>query len=303
VAVDGATDEACVVGRQSIGRVAVDPNNSQIVYAATSTNGIARSDNGGASWTLSFPCEGATCSGAITDVVIDSTTSPSTVYAALGDIFGNPGNGVFRATTDLPHAAASWTRLGGSGGGAFPTSDVGRIRLATTTTSPPTLYAVVNRVSTSGLLGLWKSTDRGATWAQTTHLDSVGTSSQNTWYNLEVATFPSDPSVAYVLALEVLKSTNGGTSWTNVSQSQAPPFKVHVDQHTFGFVPGNASAFYLGNDGGMYKSTDGGTSFASLNATLATVQFFRGAAHPTDTSSAFGGTQDNGSLSYQGTPN
>ena len=34
----------------------------------------------------------------------------------------------------------------------------------------------MNRVSTSGLLGLWKSTDRGATWTQTTHPDAAGTS-------------------------------------------------------------------------------------------------------------------------------
>ena len=177
---------------------------------------------------------------------------------------------------------------------------MGRIRLATTTTNPPTLYAVVNRVSTSGLLGLWKSSDRGTTWAPTANPDSAGTDSQNTWYNLDVATFPTDGSLVYVLAQEVLKTINGGLSWTNVSQSQTPPFKIHVDQHAFGLRAGQSERLLSGQRRRYVSFPGRRQQLRQSECHAGDRAVYRGAAHPTDTASAFGGTQDNGSLSYQG---
>ncbi|HZU04949.1 MAG TPA: dockerin type I domain-containing protein [Chloroflexota bacterium] len=299
-----ATDPGCPFQRQRIGRIAVDPNNPQIVYAAT-TNGIAKSSDGGQSWTVALLCASSPCSRAVTDVVIDASTSPSTIYAAQGDPFGAPNNGVWKSTTNLANTSANWTKLPGSGSGLFPASDVGRIRLSLGRSGGTTaLYAVVHRVSDDGLMGVWKTTDGGATWTATAHPETASGAAEfsactQCEYNLNIAVFPTNPNVVYVLAIELFRSTDGGASWSQVSNGYTAPYKIHVDQHAFAFLPGNPNAFYVGNDGGVYRSTDGGTSYTNLNGSLSITQFYRGAAHPTRLTSAFGGTQDNGSLSYE----
>jgi photosystem II stability/assembly factor-like uncharacterized protein len=308
------TNTACIFSRQRIGRIAVDPNNPQIVYAAT-TNGIARSNDGGQNWTTVY-LPTAASSPTISDVVIDDTTNPSTVYAAHGSPSTSTAHGVYQTTTNLAHASGNWTKLLGTAPNTFPTTDVGRIRLTFgvanrgTPAEVPTLYAVVHNATTQGLMGVWRTIDDGATWTATpAHPESApGTTGfsicSQCWYDLNVTTFPTDPNHIYVQAVEMFKSANGGASWTLISNGYAgPPFKLHVDQHAFGFIPGNSSGFYAGNDGGVYKSLDGGASFTNLNQSLAITQFWRGTAHPTNGTSAFGGTQDNGSLSYENSTN
>jgi photosystem II stability/assembly factor-like uncharacterized protein len=104
----------------AIGRVAVDPTNDDVAYAAASGSisrtvsqrGLYKTTDGGQSWTkvLDVP-NGST--GAI-DVAIDPS-DPSRVYAALWDhkrnngarVYGGIGSGLFR-TED---GGAHWTRL------------------------------------------------------------------------------------------------------------------------------------------------------------------------------------------------
>lgn len=287
----------------TIGRLAVDPNNSSIVYAAT-TNGIARSNDGGATWTTvylggsQFFNQGNVY---ITDVAIDASTNPSTVYAAAGYPSGDSSNAVYRTTTNLAHTTANWAQRPGAGGSQFPTFPVGRIRLAIARgATTPTLYALVSDPLGGGFQGLYKTTDGGASWLQTTNPQSANPQGEaQTAYNLELAVYPTNASLVFALGVELYKSADGGANWALISDGNLPPYKIHVDQHAFGFIPGSGGNFYLGNDGGAYKSLDGGANFVNLNATLNTVQFWRGAVHPSDTTSALGGTQDNGTLSYQ----
>ncbi|MSQ24032.1 MAG: hypothetical protein EXR58_05715 [Chloroflexi bacterium] len=223
-------------------------------------------------------------------MVIDSSTNPSTVYAAQGITSGHSTNGVWKTTTNLSNTSGNWTKLPGSGSNLFPTSasvsGAGRIRLAV---AQATLYAVVHRVDDSALMGAWKTIDGGTNWTQTTHPEtSSGTTGSSIcsqcWYDLDIAVFPTDPNIVYVLGVEAFRSTDGGSSWAQISNGYTAPYKVHVDQHAIGFIPGNASGFYLGNDGGMYKSLDAGANFTNLNATLQTTQFYRGSAHPMSSS-------------------
>src|SRR5262249_28609968 len=104
----------------AIGRVAVDPTNSNVVYAAASGSisrtvsqrGLYKTTDGGQSWTkvLDVPNDST---GAI-DVAIDPT-NPQRVYASLWDhhrnngarIYGGIGSGLFR-TDD---GGATWKRL------------------------------------------------------------------------------------------------------------------------------------------------------------------------------------------------
>ena len=155
--------------RDRIGRIAVDPNNPSIVYAAANS-GLAKSTDAGNTWTrMCF----TVCT--MTDVVIDANTNPSTVYLARGSVSGSTENGVYRSTTDKPHTASSFTRLPGTGANTFPTFDpstangTGRVRLSITRSGLPTLYAVVHDVNGDKLMGVWKTADSGTNWIRTAH--------------------------------------------------------------------------------------------------------------------------------------
>ncbi|MBL8150369.1 MAG: hypothetical protein JNN15_10635, partial [Blastocatellia bacterium] len=120
-------------------------------------------------------------------------------------------------------------------------------------------------------------------------------------YNTYISADPRDPNTVYLGSRDVYKSTNGGTSWTNLNNSftvdgDFTPFSsnAHPDQHCFAFAPNDSNTFYIGNDGGLYKSTDAGRSFFSLNQTLALTQSYGLTINPNDSAISYTGTQDNG---------
>src|SRR5262249_34913989 len=94
------------------------------------------------------------------------------------------------------------------------------------------------------------------------------------------------------------KSTDGGGTWTNLSNVYTQGGTLHPDQHA-GLVPASHPDWiYVGNDGGLYLSTDGGASFNSLNDTLVLAQANGVALHPTDPDDLMTGTQHNGNLRF-----
>jgi photosystem II stability/assembly factor-like uncharacterized protein len=102
------------------------------------------------------------------------------------------------------------------------------------------------------------------------------------------------------------KSTNGGTTWSNLTRNwhkfstkyefSPEVASTHSDQHVLAFSPTDPNTIYIGNDGGLSRSRDGGESFESLNATLGLTQFNSVTLHPSDGNASCGGTQDNGVL-------
>jgi len=284
---------ASIFSRESIGRIVIDPSNPNVVYASSS-NGVAKSTDGGVTWVTAF--KGGSI---VSDVAID-VTNPQTIYAAVGDSDGSSDNGVWKSTD----GGSSWSRATGTGTNRFPSQSVGRIRTSMTQSAPATLYAVVHRVSDDGIMGVWKTNDGAVTWRETAHPETSSGASGGSicfqcWYDLNISVFPTNPNVVYVLGVEAFKSTDGGATWTLISNAYTPPYRIHADQHGFAFIPGNPDGFYLGNDGGVYRSLDAGASFTQLNDKLSITQFWRGGAHPTNLSSAIGGSQDNGPLSYE----
>ena len=78
---------------------------------------------------------------------------------------------------------------------------------------------------------------------------------------------------------------------------------MHVDHHVEVFSP-DGSTLYDGNDGGIFVTSTpamANTAWTNLNTTLNTVMFYPGISiNPITPTIAFGGTQDNGTLGYQG---
>ena len=275
---------AQVFGDVSISKILVDQatagsQTSSTVFASTAynfaanCNGLFKSTNSGVTWT-------GVLGGCVSDVVQDRST-PSTLYAAVGF------NGVYKSV----NGGATWQPLPNG----FPTLNVGRIALAIAPSQPSILYAAVHSTSTNGLLGVFKSTDAGGAWSQVT---ATGVScNQQCWYDLVLVVDPTNPDLVYFGGVPLYRSIDGGATWAVISNG------IHVDQHALVVDPQNPSILWAGNDGGMYRSADYGSTWADLNSGLSITQFYPGvSAFPGSGYQLLGGTQDNGTVEYDGSP-
>ncbi|MDD3559724.1 MAG: T9SS type A sorting domain-containing protein [Melioribacteraceae bacterium] len=275
------------------------------VYAAvrsrfSNTGGLYRSTNGGTSW----------------EVVLNPTTSPTAsstyraadleigadnkIYVAMGMHFYE--DGIYGSYSGDPGA---WMKLS-DGSFGFPSSGFYRIELATAPSDANIVYALVESSSTSSILGLYKSTDKGTNWttiATPSNADpGIPTFTRGqAWYDLICEVDPSNPNIVYAGGVDLFKSTNGGTSWSQISHWYGGfgfPY-VHADQHNIAFRPGSSTEIAFANDGGIHYSTNGGVSFSEKNSGLNITQFYSCAMHPSAGSNYFlGGTQDNGSHQF-----
>jgi hypothetical protein len=274
----------------------MDPADSDVLWAATS-EGLYKTTNAGATWTLSHAELMAM------DVVVDPTNA-SAVCVSHGQL-GVPPDGVagIYKSTD---GGASWSMLGGG----LPGTDFGRTPL-TISADGQTLYAGVASASGSNVVGLYRSTDRGASWSLRSSTNWAG---GQAWYDNVVAVSPVDEDLVLASGLDVYRSTSGGSGLSQVAYwwagyggvvpnggPEGPSDYVHADQHAIVFDPGNPQTVYIACDGGVFKSTDGGVSWAGKNGGLRTTQFYAGFANGSATASlALGGLQDNGTVLWTG---
>ncbi|HEX8228019.1 MAG TPA: S-layer homology domain-containing protein [Chloroflexia bacterium] len=326
---------------QAIGKVEADPNNSNIVVAGTKT-GIYMSYNGGDNWT--GPCftnPYTTQRQDITGLILSDAGSFTNMYVAVGargysttvqsNLAENGANGIYKSTIPVSGCPLSWVTTS-RGDNGFPAgtstgvpqylpngNQLGRIDMAIAPSDPDVLYAVVQAINPTAIrgapLGIWRTTDAGATWEQranageTTNNDWIGCddTGQQSWYNQHIEVDPNNPDVIMVDTIDIFKSTNGGDTLTNITcgYTQNTVKQVHVDQHALEYLPGSSSVMLAGNDGGMYvtlNATAEAPAFSQLNDTLNTIEFYAGDITANFANSnapgANGGSQDNGSMVY-----
>lgn len=281
-------------GGATISRIVIDPATAGSatttkVYVASSI-GVYRSISSGFRWSpVLVSGVGSSCllnpTGVVpaTDLVIDPKT-PANVYAALGNPCGGGDfdNGVWKSPNN--GASGSWSEvlpLGGTG--------AGRINVAISRSAPATLYASVQRAGSNDLLGILMTTNGGSNWKQLAATDTD--CGKQCFYDMYLAVDPTKANVVYFGGFSIYKSTDGGASFADIGGP------IHVDHHAFAFNPVNHNIIYTGSDGGIFSSVDGGGTWSSLNTNLALTQFSPGVSlHPTNTSIAMGGTQDNGTV-------
>ena len=280
--------------RAMIGALAISPADSNVLLCSSNL-GIYRSTDGAATWTRVL-------AGTGTSVLFDPSNG-DVAYAALGNVNGNAINGVYHSTD----AGKTWTLLTGSGANALPTANVGRIEIAISPSTPSTLYVGIQRspVRTGGnLLGIYKSTDNGATWSNLRAPDICASVAQ-CWYDMTIRVHPKNPDIVFAAgSLSILRSMDGGANWNQLNFIGPNQVEIHVDEHYLAFTP-DGNKLYIANDGGMYSTTDVANSVVSwteLNDTLAITQFYPGLSiHPDNPNTSFGGAQDNGTQRYGGT--
>lgn len=233
---------------------------------------IVRSADGGSSWTTTFPSANANA------VVFDPTNGN---YAYV-----TTSSGLYRSTD----SGVTWNLVPGNG---LPSSPFGQLSLAIAPSSSNILYLAIKGPSGS-LIGFYKSADGGATWARL----GVPPNDDITYWGWYLRVHPTNPNVLYAGSLGLSLSLDGGKTW---ARNEAG---LHVDHHVEVFSA-DGTTLFEGNDGGIWSTTNpsaANSTWTSLNNTLNTAMFYPGISiNPTTPNTAFGGTQDNGVLQYQGT--
>jgi hypothetical protein len=139
---------------------------------------------------------------------------------------------------------------------------------------------------------IFKSVNGGVNWSATAATPAALTNGQG-WYNMAVAIDPNNVNNVIVGGLDCFRTTNGGTSWTKISNWVGTTGQyVHADQQAMLWNSNNR--VIVASDGGIHLSNDGGTTFSDRNIGLNIKQFYSLAIHPTSTNYFLGGTQDNG---------
>ncbi|HTU70308.1 MAG TPA: sialidase family protein [Candidatus Baltobacteraceae bacterium] len=277
---------ADVFTRGAFFRLAVDPDNSALVYAA-STLGIHRSSDGGETW---LPMGGlpdiSTTTPAATDILIDPDDS-HTLYAAFWT------NGIYR-TTNAYDDAPQWECILGPGAvrGGF-----GRIALAATPRQDRLWCLLAD--SEGGNVAALLHTPKASPGTWTSVLPKAMPFLEDfAYYCLVLAPDPRDPNTIYAGAVN-LRSFSfdpAHNTWTSGDIGN----DLHEDHHAVVFDPHDQRTIYFGNDGGIFRSTDGGkTTNDSINKGLCTLEVTSVARFP-KAQTIILGTHDNGAQLLQG---
>ncbi|HEX8726132.1 MAG TPA: hypothetical protein VF737_12165 [Gemmatimonadaceae bacterium] len=272
---------------EHVGRIIVDPRNSNDVYVAAQgplfsaggDRGLYKTTDGGKTWKKIL--SNGDWAG-VADVAMDPR-NPDVLVAATwqryrrewGYLAGGPESALWRSTD----GGETWTKITNG----LPSGDaVGRYGLAFARNAPGVVYAIVEAEPGGGF---YRSTDDGVSWTKMNDYHSVGL-----YYN-RIYADPNDADRVYAGDFLAQVTDDGGHTFRNVGDRNK-----HVDTHVFWIDPKNSDHLLVGCDGGLYESWDRGTTYHYFG-NLPLAQFYRVA---TDNALPFyhlyGGTQDNSSV-------
>lgn len=137
-------------------------------------------------------------------------------------------------------------------------------------------------------LQVFRSDNQGKSWKKTHegYLEDIYYSYG--YYFGQIRVSPVNPEKIYVMGVPVLKSEDGGQTFTGINGDN-----VHADHHELWINPANDKHLILGNDGGINISYDDGKNWIKCNSP-AVGQFYAIAVDMEEPFNVYGGLQDNG---------
>lgn len=278
------------------GRLAINPQNTQIVFAAmlgdlfqnTSDRGVYRTTDGGGSWEKVLFIDDST--GAI-DVAINPD-EPNIVYATTWQrvrrYYRKDYTGFSSRIYRSNDGGDTWEMIMSG----IPNEEFAKITLAIAPTNPDIIYAAVCG-STEALKDIYKSTNGGDSWVGLNCAAEVDANTQDCWY-YGVKVNPNDPNKIYWIGFQCFRSLNGGNTWNKFAGT------AHVDEQAFYISPTNDNYKIIGTDGGLYFTNDDWATYTTAQ-NIPVTQLYTIDMYPGDTSLLIGGAQDNGSFIKDGT--
>lgn len=301
-----------------IGRILIDPKNSNVVYVAAlghlySENperGLYKTTNGGKSWTKVLEVKRADGKYiGVVDVAM-SPSDPNTLIAAAYDKIRRPwtfneggeGSGIYKSTD----GGKNWKKLSNGLPGGF----LGRIGVAYAPGNSKVVYANIENVNVEGMsaderrnmlevgipLGrrqsvvgteMYRSADGGETWKKISP-DGEDIGGAPSYYYQQVRVDPNDENHVYVIGIQVWETKNAGQTWETA-------FRFGGDNHAMWINPADSDHFLLGYDHGMGITYDAGkTWYHPDEKPLA--QFYAVDVDMAYPYNVYGGLQDNGSV-------
>ncbi len=244
-----------------IGRVLIDPRNSDLVlvaavghaYGPNKERGVFRTTDGGQSWSQVL-LKGSDI-GAV-DLASDPA-NPAVVYATTWaprrtpwsqyQPNEGPGGAIYKSTDE----GITWSEVGGHG---LPAKPYGRIGVAVAAGSRgAVVYALMD--AAKGGTGLYRSDDGGQTWELRTKDPNV---TSRMWYFAGITADPQQPNIIYVANRSLMRSTDGGRTFTVIKGSPGGD-----DYHFLWVDPENDQRMIVASDQGTCVSVDDGRTWSS----------------------------------------
>jgi PKD repeat protein len=263
------------MGNVIVSKLLINPSNSSILIAATSS-GIFRSTNSGGSWTK-------TSSNSLfyKDLVF-KPHNPNVMYAEEnGNFYRSTNNG------------ASWTKITSGLSSAY------RGVIGVTPADTNRVYFVTTGTYTFS--ACYISTDGGSSFRTKAtspnimdYADNGSGSGGQAFYDLCISVDTVKKGTLYVGGINIFKSTDSGINWACVAHWYGSSLPVvHADQHVFVINPWN-NRLYVGHDGGIGYTANGGTSWNDISDGLGIGQIYKIGQSTARNDLMLAGFQDNG---------
>jgi photosystem II stability/assembly factor-like uncharacterized protein len=276
---------------QHIGRILVDPRNSDVVLVAAEGSlwapggerGVYRTADGGRTWTAALQIDENT--GA-TDLEFDPS-NPEVVYAAAYQrrrhvccfLAGGPNSGIYKSTDN----GKTWRKVTTG----LPKGDIGKIGLAVTPADPSRVFATIEAAADER--GFYRSNDKGESWEKQNEYISGGTGPH---YYQELEASPENADVVYQMDVFLHVTRDGGKTFGLLESGR----DKHSDNHTLWIDPDNGRHMLVGTDAGLYESFDEGVRWRHF-PNLPVSQFYKVALNNREPFyDVLGGAQDLGTL-------
>ncbi len=268
-----------------IPRIAIDPRNPDVVFAAAigtgygpqQERGVYRTTDGGKSWERVLFVDENT---GVSDLAMDPN-NPRILFAGAWQIdiktwgrkSGGPGSGVFVSRD----GGTTWKRLTGHG---LPQPPLGKIAVAVAASDSQRVYALIE----TGQRGsLWRSDDGGEKWKLVNHSRLLN---ERPHYYTRMLVMPDNANEVYFPSNMMGATYDGGET--------AEQIRWGGDNHDMWADPKDPRRMMIGNDLGVLISTTRGRQWSSLRLPIG--QMYHVATDNRIPYFVYGQMQDDGSM-------
>ncbi|HNB81879.1 MAG TPA: hypothetical protein PLP14_07265, partial [Chitinophagaceae bacterium] len=325
---------SCPNSYMSIFSIAIDPHNSNRIYAGTGNNGAGflTSDDGGEHW---VHCTHSTVPGGFVRKIWINPQYSNVIYTAssygllksvdsgkhwntllainMDDFEFKPGDtntiyacgysGIYRSL----NGGQNWDTLGVSNG----IFGLGKNRLAVTPADPNKVYLLRSDTNHKMFSMLMVSNNSGSFFVpiigpsyplkffSANDTDTTG----QAFHNMELEVSATNADDILIGGVDLFRSLDGGFSFNRITRwflPQATPTMPYVHGDFQGILFRNGF-WYVINDGGIYVSVNQGLAWTDLSNGLRIREFYRIGSSSIDSLQFVAGAQDNGTtatLSY-----